>query len=64
MTKYYDTTIAAEFLGLSPRTLERWRLDGKGPIFRKLGSRVMYAESDLIDWSDAQRRIPTSDPGE
>jgi DNA-binding CsgD family transcriptional regulator len=28
----------AELLGIKPNTLEIWRLKGRGPLFRKLGS--------------------------
>jgi hypothetical protein len=33
---------SAELLRLSERTLERWRVSGDGPMFVKLGRRVMY----------------------
>ncbi|MFZ5834713.1 MAG: helix-turn-helix transcriptional regulator [Pseudomonadota bacterium] len=52
---------AASFLGLSERTLERFRLEGTGPIFRKFGRRVLYAPDDLTAWADAQSRTSTSD---
>ena len=61
MTVNFDTYQAAKALGLSPRTLERMRLEGRGPIFRKHGRRVVYAESDLIEWSEKQKRTSTSD---
>ena len=41
---------AAKLLRLSPRTLERQRLDGTGPKFVKLGRRVLYRASDLEAW--------------
>ena len=49
------TTIeAAKFLRLSPRTLERLRVQGDGPRFMKAGrglrARVLYTPSDLHDW--------------
>jgi len=56
-------TIAA-FLGLSERTLERLRLEGRGPAFHKFGRRVMYHWRDVLAWVDAQRRTSTSDRGE
>lgn len=28
--------------GLSEKTLERWRMLGSGPVFLKLGGRVLY----------------------
>jgi len=63
--KFYDTEGAARRLDnkLSPRTLEKWRILGKGPVFCKLGGRVVYADSDLLAWVEAQRRTSTSDTG-
>jgi excisionase family DNA binding protein len=45
-----DQGKAAVQLGLSKRTLERWRVSGDGPPFAKLGKRVLYRQSDLDDW--------------
>lgn len=53
----------AEFLGLSERTIERLRLEGRGPVFCKFGRRVMYRWRDVLEWTDAQRRTSTSDAG-
>jgi hypothetical protein len=50
---YFNTKEAAGFLRISPRTLEKKRVYGSGPRFRKLGSRVVYALPDLEAWSDA-----------
>lgn len=33
--------------GLSHRTLERWRHDGTGPAFLKIGGRVVYRLEDV-----------------
>lgn len=38
---------AANYLGLSPKTLARWRWAGKGPVFHKLGSAVRYSVQEL-----------------
>ena len=64
MQKHYDTPGAAKLLGLSPKTLERWRLEGGGPKYRKFGKRVMYAETDLSEWAEGQTRTSTSDTGQ
>ena len=42
-----NTVEAAEYLGLSPGTLEVWRSLGRGPRYRKFGRRVMYDIADL-----------------
>lgn len=54
------TEEAAVDLSISPRTLERWRLEGKGPVFCKFGRRVLYARQDLQRWASKQRREPKS----
>lgn len=46
---------AAAFLHLSPRTLERFRVDGSGPVYCKLGRRVVYSRADLIAWAEHHR---------
>lgn len=52
---------AAEFLGISPRTLQGYRLKGGGPKYRKIGNRlVRYKVQDLIEWSDANKKENTS----
>ena len=41
------TDEAARRLGVSPRTLERWRLESRGPAYVKLGKRRCYRLADL-----------------
>lgn len=53
---------AARFLNLSPRTLEKHRVIGGGPRFRKFGRRIVYAVVDLEVWADARTCESTSDP--
>jgi hypothetical protein len=61
--QYLRTTEAACTLGLSKRTLEKWRCVGGGPVFFKFGRVCLYKCSDLIAWAEARRRISTSDGG-
>ena len=58
--KYLTTTEAAAHLCLSPRTLERWRVTGGGPTYRKLGRAVRYAVADLERFARAEERVSTS----
>ena len=60
---------AARLLGLAPSTLAKLRLSGNGPIYCKLGRRVVYRRDDLDAWlesrvarntSDADARLPKS----
>jgi hypothetical protein len=52
---------AAAFLRLSPRTLEKQRVQGGGPPFRKFGTRVLYSLADLEAWASQRTRFSTSD---
>lgn len=61
-TPYLTNAEAAEFLKLSPRTLEKQRVIGGGPRFRKFGRRVVYAIADLEIWSAERTCETTSDP--
>ena len=60
-TGYLSTTLAASFLGLSPRTLDRYRVTGEGPEFYRFGSRIRYRREDLESWAAARRMRSTSD---
>ena len=60
--RFLDTPTAADYLGLSPRTLQKQRVYGGGPPYRKFGRRVLYARGDLDAWADAQARAHTSMP--
>jgi len=54
VTPYLTNDEAAAFLRLSPRTLEKHRLNGGGPRYRKFGRRVLYAVDDLETWANAR----------
>jgi Helix-turn-helix domain len=60
---FLRTPEAAKYLRLSGRTLEKHRIQGTGPIYRKIGGRVVYALDDLKAWVDLGTRTSTSDPG-
>ncbi len=61
--KYLSTREAAEYLGLSARTLDRYRVSGEGPVFHRFGGRVRYTRADLDAWAVARRRASTADDG-
>ena len=49
---------------LSPRTLERWRISGKGPAFVKVGGRLVgYTEQAIVEWLSRQARTHTRQEG-
>ena len=60
---YMTTKQAADFLGLSPRTLDRYRGNGKGPPFYRFGACVRYLLAEVKRWASEWRRRSTSDDG-
>ena len=48
---FLNTAQAAFYIGLSQRTLEKMRLTGGGPKYRKHGRYVRYHIDELDDWS-------------
>ncbi len=58
---YLTQQEAAAYLRLSPRTLERHRVEGTGSRFVKLGRRVLYRRSDLDDWAASRTFGSTSE---
>lgn len=43
---------AGAYIGVSPRTLDRWRTDGTGPRFSRVNGRVLYRVKDLEAFVD------------
>ena len=64
MNQTLTTPQAAEYLSLSPNTLNRWRWSGDGPRFIKMGRAVRYRVTDLDEWIAERSRASTSDQGE
>jgi excisionase family DNA binding protein len=53
---FLSTEDAGVYLGLSPRTLERLRFEGRGPAYRKHGRLVVYTREALNAWSEVSER--------
>lgn len=51
---FMRTPAAATYLGLSPRTLEKWRTQGRGPKYARLGNAVVYRKEDLQSFFEDQ----------
>ena len=59
-----DEKVAAQFLGVTDRTVQKWRQTGGGPRHIVLSSRcIRYRRIDLREWAEARLRLSTSDPG-
>src|SRR5690606_17051495 len=52
--RFVDGPSAAEYLCMSPRTLEKYRVSGAGPRFRRFGRRIVYSIEELDLWADEQ----------
>ncbi|MGB3414045.1 MAG: helix-turn-helix domain-containing protein [Microbacteriaceae bacterium] len=56
MTKLLTSEEVAEQLGLTSRTLLKWRSEGKGPDFIRIANqRVRYTQADVDRWINEQR---------
>jgi transcriptional regulator with XRE-family HTH domain len=45
----------AERIGVSVRTLDRWRFSGEGPSYYKIQKAVKYEEQDIDSYLDNQK---------
>jgi|SRR5215469_13257176 len=57
-----DELSAAHFLQISVRTLQGWRVAGKGPRFYKIGRKVRYKPRELERWVQTTIRGETNGP--
>jgi predicted DNA-binding transcriptional regulator AlpA len=61
MPKVVTARVAARYVGLSESTLAKLRLNGNGPVYCKLGRRVVYRPADLDQWLQSRIARDTSD---
>lgn len=54
------TQEAAQRIRSVPATMERWRSQGTGPRFVKIGGKVFYRDSDLDEWVESRVRWNTA----
>jgi len=41
---------------ISMQTIANWRSLGTGPVYTKIGGRVMYRMDDVVEWENSRRR--------
>lgn len=63
-SKVFMSRDAARIVGLSESTLAKMRLNGNGPVYCKLGRRVVYRPADLEQWLQSRTVTDTSDANE
>jgi predicted DNA-binding transcriptional regulator AlpA len=54
---------ASEFLGVSPRTLQAWRVRGGGPRYTKIGRSVRYQRRELVAFQKSHTVSSTTEAG-
>ena len=55
-----DDVQAADVLGLAPATLRKWRCQGGGPAFFRLGRLIRYRRDEIEAWLESRRVENTS----
>lgn len=53
---------AADFLAVSPRTLQAWRRQKVGPAYCAAGRAIRYRRRDLIAWVESNLVRPGDEP--
>lgn len=48
----------ADACAISVATLRKWRSQGRGPRFLKIGALVRYRPEDICAWIDGQVTVP------
>lgn len=51
---------AADYTGLSKSSLDKLRIYGGGPVFIKVGARVIYDSADIDSWLASKKIANTS----
>ena len=57
----YSRVEAAARLGVSPGTLRKWAIQGRGPAYSRTGAvkgRTIYSATDLAAWLAASKTTP------
>ena len=55
MERHLKQSELADRWNLTERTLEIWRVNGQGPCYLKIGSRVLYRLQDIEDYEQSRR---------
>jgi predicted DNA-binding transcriptional regulator AlpA len=54
-------TELAQRWGVSPKTLQRWRTEGRGPKYLKLSKRVTYPLEAITEYEHCALHVSTSE---
>ena len=54
--QFLNESSAAKYLGVSAKSLQRWRFERRGPAYSKVGGKIVrYAIADLNKFFDQSR---------
>ncbi len=53
--KLLDTKELSEYLGIAVSTILEYRMQGRGPVYIKLGHLVRYKVADVDAWLESQK---------
>lgn len=60
LDQLFTVAEAAKLLRIGRSTLNHYRCEGRGPVYRKHGARVFYTKRSLLRWSRRARYRSTS----
>jgi predicted site-specific integrase-resolvase len=61
MEPLWTESQAAQYLGVSFKTLQNWRSQGRGPIYYKIGRCARYRRKDLVAFCEQSLVVPMSE---
>jgi hypothetical protein len=58
MTGLATSQEVADYCGLAEGSLRRFRIEGRGPRYVKVGGRIRYRWTDVEAWLDEHEQVP------
>jgi predicted DNA-binding transcriptional regulator AlpA len=59
--EWWSEKEVAKVIGISVHTLRNWRFSGKGPTYQKIGRRILYPKSDVLEFMNSLPKIRRRD---
>lgn len=56
-----STKLLSRRWNIAPRTLERWRAEGRGPQFVRIGRHIRYRQTDIQTFEAKNTKTTTSE---
>jgi predicted site-specific integrase-resolvase len=56
LNEYWPPDELAAELNVCTKTLDRWRVEGKGPPITKIGRRTFYSKTSVASWLRAREQ--------